>query len=82
MTGPVNVAEGSEHEKEAAALKQLKLCAMADCAECTLVPLPQEYEECTQVIETCTDILRESLGLPEDENEERGREVTDGTETE
>ena len=52
-------------EKAEAALKQLMICARADCGECTLVPNPERYAECTQVMETCDTILRECLGLPE-----------------
>ena len=67
--------EQERNEKAEAALKQLVICAKADCKSCTLVPEPEEYQQCLQVIQTCTDILRESLGLPEQEDE-------DGTETE
>ncbi len=48
-----------------AALKQLMICAKADCERCTLVPNPEKYAECKQVMETCDTILRECLGLPE-----------------
>jgi hypothetical protein len=69
------------NEKAEAALKQLITCAKAECSECQLVPEPEEYQQCLQVIQTCRDILRESLGLPEEDEEENG-EVEDGTETE
>lgn len=75
--------EQERNEKAEAALKQLITCAKAECSDCQLVPEPEEYQQCLQVIQTCRDILRESLGLPEDEDEEQGQdEVTDGTETE
>ena len=64
-------------EKSEAALKQLLTCARAECDGCQLVPNPEKWSECTQVIETCEEILRESLGLPEEEEGE-----ADGTKTE
>ena len=57
--------EQERNEKAEAALKQLMICARADCGSCTLVPEPEHWKECKQVMETCETILRESLGLPE-----------------
>lgn len=58
------------NEKAEAALKQLLICARAECGSCTLVPEPEEYRQCLQVIDTCREIQREALGLPEEEKEE------------
>ena len=61
-------AETAEERKEKAeaALKQLLICARAECGSCTLVPEPEEYRQCLQVIDTCREILREALGLQDD----------------
>ncbi len=58
--------EQERNEKAEAALKQLMICARADCGSCTLVPEPERWKECVQVFDTCETILRESLGLPDD----------------
>lgn len=64
------------NEKAEDALKQLMICARADCERCTVEPrpLPDEFTtNCRQVTEMCERILRESLGLPEEEGAEDGK---------
>ena len=67
--------EQERNEKAGAALKQLLICARAECQDCTLVPEPEQWKQCVQVIDTCEEILREQLGLTEKGDD-------DGTETE
>lgn len=76
MTEPIS-KEQERDEKAEAALRQLMICARADCGSCTLVPEPEHWKECVQVFDTCETILRESLGLPE-----RTEGEGDGTTTE
>ena len=68
--------ELEQNEKAEAALEQLTICARADCDKCTVEPRPASDEfttTCRQVSETCERILRESLGLPEEEGAEDGK---------
>lgn len=82
------MVDREQMEKERAALKQLVTCARADCGMCSLVPEPEKYQECLQVIDTCDTILREALGLPDEtdaalkQREMEDEEASDGTETE
>ena len=63
----------TDHEKEAAAIRQLGKCARAACGECELNV--EDWKECIQTIRTCEGILCDAFGI--EREEEDGAEGTE-----